>query len=303
MIVPCFGAPRTLPALLECLAQQTLDPRHYEVLLVDTGADGGLRLLEEALEGWEGPSVRVLRGPLSGGPAGRRNHGASEAAGRMLAFTDADCEPEPAWLETGLAAGAALVQGSTLPPRGAEVSAFAHFHVIEHATGLFETCNMFYDRELFTRLGGFPTHYFLGLLEPFGEDTELGWRARRAGARFRFEPEAVVRHAVTARPAGAHLRYLWRGRSFPRLVRRAPELRTEFLYRRLFLSRRSALFKAALAGLALSRRHPMAALLALPYLRELAPEKPRDAAMHLVCDAVTCAALAYGSVRHGEPVL
>ena len=35
---------------------------------------------------------------MSSGPAAARNHGAQQARGEILAFTDADCAPAPDWL-------------------------------------------------------------------------------------------------------------------------------------------------------------------------------------------------------------
>jgi glycosyltransferase involved in cell wall biosynthesis len=311
VVVPSWGAPPTLPALLAGLNRQTLAPGRFEILIVDAGADGGMRRLEELTRGWDGAALRLVRGPLPGGPAARRNRGAAEARGALLAFTDADCAADPGWLEAGLhaaAEGAQLVQGATLAPEGAEISPFDHHQVLLRETGLFESCNVFYESGLFERLGGFPTRYFRRYLAPFGEDAELGWRARRVGARFRFDARAVVRHAVTPRGARAQLRYMWLARAFPQLVREVPELRDAFLYRRWFLSRRSATFAAAAAGLALSRRVPPAAALALPYARTLAGELPsegpvRYAALRAASDATLLAALLSGSARWRSLVL
>lgn len=301
VIVPSWGAPPTVPALLSALRAQTLAPDRFEILIVDAGVAGGPSMLARLSEGWAGPRLRIVPGPLPGGPAARRNHGAKLADGEVLAFTDTDCEPEPAWLEAGLATGAEMAQGATLPPNGGDLPPRAHFICIDRESFLYETSNMFYERAMFERLGGFTTRYFDRLQEPFGEDTELGWRARRAGARFRFEPAAVVRHAVTPRSLAPYLRYAWRGRAFPWLVGDVPELRRSFMYRGLFLSGRTARFDLALLGLALAKRHPWSALLTIPYLRALAgaPEPMVEAAF----DAVLCAGLATGSVHRRRPVL
>jgi glycosyltransferase involved in cell wall biosynthesis len=306
VIVPSFGVPPTLPGLLEGLASQSLDARRYEVLIVDPGTDGGFRRLERLVAGWDGPELRLLRGPLPGGPGARRNYGAARARGRLLAFTDSDCRPEPAWLEAGLTAheaGAQLVQGTTLPPEGAVVPPFAHHHHISAPTALYESCNMFYERELFERVGGFTSRYFRRYRVPFGEDVDLGWRCVRAGASFRFAADARVRHAVVDRGVAAVLGYHWQARGFPLLVRDVPELRRSFFYRRLFLSRRSAEFFAAVAGLALAPRLPAATALGLPYARRLRGLPLRRVALELASDATISAALLQGSARWGRLVL
>jgi len=316
VVVPSWGAPGTLSGLLCALREQTLPRRRYELLIVEAGVGDGMRRLQELTRGWDGPALRLLLGPLPGGPGARRNRGAAEARGALLAFTDADCAPDPGWLEAGLSAarsGAQIIQGATLPPEGEAVSPLHHHHSLTRETGLHETCNMFYDRALFERLGGFTTRYFDRYLVPFGEDVELGWRARRTGAQFRFEPRAVVRHAVTRRSASEQLRYMWQGRGFPLLVRDVPELRDAFFYRRVFLSRRTAGVAAAAAGLLLARRVPAAAALAVPYVRRLATDRPlraagRDARLRhvgvrLASDCTLLAGLLWGSARWRRLVL
>jgi glycosyltransferase involved in cell wall biosynthesis len=307
VVVPCHGAARTLPDLLDGLEGQTLDPGRFEVLLVDPFADGGHRVVEERSRSSNGVPLRLVRSPLSGGPAVKRNLGARAARGRLLAFTDADCVPEPNWLSAGLEAferGFQVVQGRTVVPAGAQRTLLSHGVTVERDVGLHETCNIFYGEEVFRRLGGFPEHWYRRFGVPFGEDADLGWRARRAGAPYVFESRAVVVHPV--RPVGlrGHLGEQWLGRAFPTLAREAPELREALFYRRYFLNRRSAAFAAALVGGGLARRFRPAALLALPYAGLLADERaPSEAAVRLCSDAVLFLALAMGSAQARTLVL
>lgn len=319
MVVPSHGAARVLPGLLDALERQTLAPDRFEILVADPGTDGAARVLDERLARWRGAPLRILRAPLDGGPAAKRNLAVDEAAGELLAFTDADCRPEPGWLEAGLAASneADLVQGRTLPPVGAQWHPLSHAIRIEAESGLFETCNLFARTALVRSLGGFTTRYFTRYGVPFGEDAELGWRARRSGARFAFASAAVVRHPVGEPSLRAHVRERWTTRGFPALVADVPELRDR-LWSGLFLSRRSAETWLAAAGalLALSagrRRAVLGAALALPYAARLGgelrrwPPGPRGragyAAAKATGDLVRAAALAQGSVRARTLVL
>jgi hypothetical protein len=129
----------------------------------------------------------------------------------------------------------------------------------------------------------------------------LGWRARRAGARIAFAPDAVVRHAVFPGTPRSHVAERLRLRFFPEMAARIPELREALLDRQLFLTRRSALFDLALLGLV--TRKPV---LCLPYARELrraAGGDARIAAVGVAADATGFAALVAGSVRARSPVL
>jgi glycosyltransferase involved in cell wall biosynthesis len=304
VVVPCHAAAATLPRLLDALREQTLSSELYEVIVVDTGADGTWKLLERIGQGWDGPRLELVRGPVRDGPGAKRNVGAGVARGRLLAFTDADCAPDPGWLAAGLHAadeGAEIVQGSTLMPEGERHNTFAHWIIITKDSGLHETCNIFYGADAFRSAGGFDTHYYRRYGRPFGEDADLGWRVRRAGARYRFEPDAVVRHPVGPASMRGHLREQWLARGFPELAGDVPELRDTLFYRRLFLSERTALFAAAVAGAALTPKLRPAALLAVPYLRRLlrGPEPAR----YLASDTMLAAGLWYGSVRSRHPVL
>ena len=316
VIVPCRGTATVLPPLLRALRAQTLARDRYEILIVDPYADGGHRIVEQELDQWDGSALRLVRGPFHGGPAARRNCGIDAARGELLAFTDADCLPEPEWLEAGLRAhedGAEMIQGRTLPPDGAEVPLRSHRVSVPVEGPLYQTCNMFYGRDLIRRIGGFSSRYLARLGSHFGEDVELGWRARRAGAQPRFEPNAVVRHPVGTPSTGGHLRERWHVRGFPMLVRDVPELRDAFLYRRWFLNRRTAKFTAALAAAALGQAVPPARLLALPYACAIGSGLPplsagpsthaRRVGMLLLSDATTAAALLYGSARARALVL
>ncbi|HEV2814607.1 MAG TPA: glycosyltransferase family A protein, partial [Solirubrobacteraceae bacterium] len=226
VIVPARDAEETLPRTLAALEAQR-DAPSFE--------------------------VHVAQDDAGDGPARARNAGVAATTAPLLAFTDADCFPEPDWLARGVAAleQADLVQGAVLPehPPGP----FDRTVHVRDAHGLFETANLLCRRELFDRLGGFERWLVPDDGKELGEDVLFGWRARRAGARIAFAADAVVRHAVF--PRGAHGFVAERARlaAFPALAKRMPELRGTVLHRRAFLSERSLAFDAALAGLATGR--------------------------------------------------
>jgi hypothetical protein len=179
--------------------------------------------------------------------------------------------------------------------------------------GLYQTANLAIRRELFERIGGFESIVMPRRSKELGEDAWLGWRARRAGARNGFAADAIVRHAVFPRGPAGYLGEQWRVRFFPTLVQHMPELREAFLYRRWFLSGRSARFDLALAGAAaaLAARSPVPLALAAPYARMLwkdsgawgARRRPQVAPVHLAADVVRAGALAWGTIRYRSPVL
>jgi cellulose synthase/poly-beta-1,6-N-acetylglucosamine synthase-like glycosyltransferase len=306
VIVPARDAAATIGRTLAALSAQEGDVA-YEVIVVDDGSSDATAAVAER------SGARVVRGPRAG-PARARNLGARQATGEAVAFTDADCLPTPGWLAAGVAALAAadLVQGAVEPEPGVAMGPFDRSLWVRSESGLYESANLLVRRELFDRLGGFEEWIEPVAGKSIGEDVLLGWRARRAGARVAFEPRALVHHAVLPRGPGGYVAERRRLEHFPEMVARIPELRDTLLWRRTFLSGRSAAFDAALLGAAAALRSrralPLAA--ALPYAAVVGrraaaagSRAPLVAAVELAADGVGLTALVRGSLRHRAPVL
>jgi glycosyltransferase involved in cell wall biosynthesis len=299
VVIPARDAAPTIGATLAGLAAQEHAPD--EVIVVDDGSlDGTLELARAAAV-----VTRVVRG-AGDGPGAARNAGAAAASGDVVAFLDADCEPQPRWLSAGLRAlaDADLVQGRTTPPPGEPIGPYDRTLWVVAPWGLFETANLFVRRELFDSLGGFEPWLSPARSKELAEDVWFGWRAVRSGARTAFCEDALVHHAVFERGARDYVAERLRLRYFPAMAARIPELRDAFFWRRVFLTPRSAAFDAALAGvlLAAGSRRARPLLLALPYAR-IARRRRRAWPVDLVADAVGLGALLTGSVRARSPVL
>jgi glycosyltransferase involved in cell wall biosynthesis len=306
VVVPAFNAAATIGRTLAALAAQDLEGP-YEVIVVDNGSEDATA---EVARRAAGP-VTVIR-KERGRPGSARNRGAQEARAEVLAFTDADCAPTPGWLREGLGAlrDAELVQGAVLPDPEARLGPFDRTVWVTSESGLYETASLFVSASLFARVGGFEDIVAAEIGAPFGEDVRFGWKARRAGARTSFRERALVHHAVFPRGAGGYVAERLRARFFPALAAGVPELRRSFFFGRLFLSRRSAAFDAAAAGIVLAagRRSALPLMAAAPYAWISARKarrwgSARVAAVDAVADAVGLCALAWGSVRSRTPVL
>lgn len=95
IIIPARNESAHLPALLASLAQLDYSRDKLEIILVDhASTDATPRIAREA-----GARVIVHHG---GTISSVRNHGAQVAAGEVLAFLDADCTVDSAWLANAL---------------------------------------------------------------------------------------------------------------------------------------------------------------------------------------------------------
>ena len=190
VIVPVHRHWALIPGLLTALRAQTLEADRFEILIVDN--DGAAPDLATP------PNARILACPAPGSYAAR-NAGVAAARGSWLAFTDADCRPEPRWLEA-LAAAAAATPGHLLagpvkiapPARDTPAAIYDRVRGIPQARyvarGYAATANLAVPREAFRALGGFDARRFSGGDAAF---------CRAAGARgfpIRLVPEAEVVH-------------------------------------------------------------------------------------------------------------
>jgi len=198
------GRDRIESCIKACL---NLVGKNIEIIIVDDGStDGTGDWLATRF-----PQVRLLVLPPSGLSAAR-NAGAAIAIGRVLAFTDDDCQPDREWVLRLRAAFAkhdgtfAAIGGPNLPPAPHDLTQAviaaapgAPSHVMlddqeaEHLPG----CNLAVTREAFKAIGGFDPTF-----ETAGDDVDFCWRLRDAGFRLGFAAGAFVWHERRSTVAG-----------------------------------------------------------------------------------------------------
>ncbi len=202
-----------LRCCLESLSNQTVEG--FEVIVVDNGSDDGSpeMVLREFCAARRF-SLRLIRNRDNRGFCAANNQGIAEARSEFVALLNNDAEAAPGWLQAlrrafdhhpdvGMAASKILVYED--PSRIDKAGHLIYLDGQNRGRGsgeidrgqydrLEETlwpdgCAAMYRRRMLAQIGGFDEDLFA-----YGDDAELGLRARIAGWRCLYVPDAVVRH-------------------------------------------------------------------------------------------------------------
>lgn len=200
MVIPTFRRPGPLRRCLEALAASAHPRDRLEVVVVDDG--GGLAA--DLLVGLPPDLTFRLESQPNRGPASARNVGARVATGTVVAFTDDDCRPRPAWIPELAAAlqaePAALVGGQVVNGLSDNLCAqasqdlvsflYSYFPRGRALRPFFTSNNLAGRRDAFLGMGGFdPTFRFSA-----GEDRDFAERWAGQVGPLRHLPAAIVDH-------------------------------------------------------------------------------------------------------------
>jgi GT2 family glycosyltransferase len=204
-----------LDACFESLARQTWG--NVEFIFVDNGSTDGSRNL---VASWAErlPGAQALLLPTNTGFCKGNNIGFAKANGEWIALLNSDAVAEPDWLEElmrfgdaskriGMLASKILFQN----PSGVidKAGHLIYWDGQNRGRGTMETdvgqydraeeilwpdaCAALYHRKVFEETGGFDEAFFA-----FGDDADLGMRARLLGWSAWYVPSAVVHHRHSA---------------------------------------------------------------------------------------------------------
>ena len=202
--------------LRECLRSLALQQdADFEVVLVDNGSqDGSADMAESEFSRTGILNLRIIRNRENRGFCAGNNQGIALSGGALIALLNNDAEASPGWLralanafegrpEIGMAASKVLVYedstridkaGHLIYPdgqnrgRGSGERDCGQYDRVEEVLWP-DGCAAMYRRAMLDEIGGFDEDFFA-----YADDAELGLRARIAGWRCLYIPEAVVRH-------------------------------------------------------------------------------------------------------------
>jgi GT2 family glycosyltransferase len=207
VIIVNWNRRELLRASLESLRRQ--QGVEFETIVVDNGSSDGSADVAEREFG-----CRVIRNRENRGFCAANNQGIAIAQGDFIALLNNDAEAAPGWLaalrgafdgrpEVGMAASKILVWedprridkvGHLIYPdgqnrgRGTGTIDDGRFDRLEECLWP-DGCAAMYRKRMLDAIGGFDEDFFA-----YADDAELGLRARIAGWRCLYVPDAVVRH-------------------------------------------------------------------------------------------------------------
>jgi glycosyltransferase involved in cell wall biosynthesis len=202
VVVPIYNGEEDLPDLLSCLLSQSYPKEQVEYLLVDNNSsDRTLTLLQTAAAN-SPVTIRPLSEKNIQSSYAARNTGIRAAQGEIIAFTDADCRPQPQWLEALIqpfvnpevvivAGEIEALPGKTLLEQYADrQETLSQKHTLAHQYCPYgQTANLAIRRNVFNQTG---------LFRPYlttGGDADICWRILKANlGQLGFVPAAIVKH-------------------------------------------------------------------------------------------------------------
>jgi GT2 family glycosyltransferase len=204
VVIPTLAAGEALEECLRSLEGQTF--RDFEVIVVDNSGNGLARSCRGA------GSARIIENPRNTGFGAAVNRGLLASSAPYLATLNDDAVARPGWLdalvraleprpEAGMcaskvllasrgvldSAGMLICADGSSKQRGHGQPATAYSRLEEVL--LPSASAALYRRTMLNEIGGFDEDFFL-----YSEDTDLGLRARWAGWRCLYAPDAVVDH-------------------------------------------------------------------------------------------------------------
>ncbi|HUF48541.1 MAG TPA: glycosyltransferase family A protein [Vicinamibacterales bacterium] len=196
VVVPTYNRDCALAGCLDALARQSVDPRRFEVVVIDDGStDGTTDVCRQ-----QAPRFArfTTHRQANRGPAAARNAGIRMARAPLVAFTDDDCVPPPDWLHRILDRFASEpdlggLGGLMITPPHQWVPLTHHSDLTAPGTSDYSrfigTNNAAYRRDILLQVGGFDEAF----RHVSVEDAELYIRIRRV-AHTAIDPDLYVSH-------------------------------------------------------------------------------------------------------------
>lgn len=178
IVIPTFNRKRLLEKCLHSLINQDYSESDFEIIICDDGStDTTEAMVAEAIKSNKKYTIKYLK-QSNQGPAVARNMGIDSSKGKVIAFTDDDCQPDRNWLkqiEASFQKGDIVGVGGVTYSISQEITPFTH-QIENSERWSFPTCNVAYKRDILIKVGKFDPAF------PFtNEDAYISWKMENAG--------------------------------------------------------------------------------------------------------------------------
>jgi len=196
IIVPVFNGETSINACIESLLKQDYPKDKVEIVIVDNGST------DKTCDLVRNYPVTLIKENKKKGSYAARNKGIRSATGEILAFTDADCIADTAWVskaveaftdeKVGCVAGS-ICSGETfnavqlflaMKQTLSQDGTMNHFFMSYP-----QTANAFYEKKIFDLIGLFEENWVSG------GDADLAWRMKiETDYQIRYVGVAMIYH-------------------------------------------------------------------------------------------------------------
>jgi len=241
VIIPAKNVEATINECLDSLMAQ--DYKDFEIIIVDNGSTDATQKIISSY------SVTFISENKPGAYLAR-NTGIRHARGEILAFTDADCVADKAWLKELVSCFKVKGIGGC----GGDLLAFKPINLVEQflslgklrlyhtpnpseiirkknhfLSGALGSANMAFRSSVLKKLDGFdPT------LKDFGGDYDLSWRIQNLGYPLLYNPQAVVYHRMRNNIKKMFKQFYYFGQNIPLLLKQQPD-RSSFIQLKTYI--------------------------------------------------------------------
>ena len=191
--IPCHNAESYIARCLDSILIQTIKP--IEILIIDDGSN------DKTIDIATKYPVEIIRLPSHPGLAAARNAAIKAARGEFVASLDADCIPEPRWLENlaknledGRVAGAGGMLVENYREKPADRWRAVHMRQNWGVTKVVNPpflfgCNTLFRKSALEEVGLYDERFSTN-----GEDVDISFRLRGKNYSLVYDPSSVVRH-------------------------------------------------------------------------------------------------------------
>lgn len=202
IVIPVYNDASKLGRLLYSLKQQTF--KDFEIIVIDDCSNDNTPDVAKKY------ASKFIRNKSNKGPAFSRNAGIKNSSGKIIAFTDSDCEAATDWIGSiiklfsdkniSVMMGNVVIPNSTFLadcisalgfPAGGHVGFEKMWHVTKEGfTDHLSSCNMALRKDIFKKYGLLDESFqFAG-----AEDAELSYRLAKNNVKIKYNSSAVIIH-------------------------------------------------------------------------------------------------------------